>query len=157
MPLSKIRQKSREREEWADRRQRALDARLLHREVFNIALMDVALGNTDEQIAARQRIPAAIEDAAKRIQWMMANARITIRSLVERNSDFREDFNTYAIAVKRLAPVSDEVLRATSFKEKVILVGKRIALARERFVFNVRESMLYEAFSEMIPPPPSFP
>jgi hypothetical protein len=132
--------------EWgeaAEKRAKHTDTLILHRDIFNIALMDCALERTEADIARRQEKSTAPPAEAEKIKNMMVLERERITMRAANDSSFRDTFNRYAAAAKALAPVLNPA-PAASLWEKAILAGKRLRLAPERAIFLTSEQQIYD-------------
>ena len=151
MSLSeKFARKMKEWEYAVERRTAHVDALILHRDIFNIALMDYALGRTPEYIARRQENSTAPAAEAEKIQTMMEQerSRIAIRTVNDRK--FRDEFNRYAAAARVLEPVMTAPPDA-GILDKAVLVARRIALTPQRVTFMAAEQNLYDSLHKNDP------
>lgn len=145
MTLSEI--FARKIEEWTaalEKRAAHIDTLILHRDIFNIALMDCALEKTPEEIARRQEKSTAPPAEAEKIKSTMAGMRERIKTRTVNDSAFRAEFNRYAGAVKALVPVAVVPPDANIF-DKARLAWRRLLLQPQRVTFMAAEQNLYDA------------
>lgn len=144
---------ARKMKEWEDaveRRTARVDALILHRDIFNIALMDYALARTPQDIARRQEKSTAPAAEAEKIKTMMEQERSRIAIRTVNDKKFRDEFNRYAAAARALEPVLNPN-SAVSLWEKALLVGKRLLLTPERVTFMAAEQNLYDSLHKNDP------